>query len=179
MHMIHHNNIHNCTLLGTRLTAVPGNESEQELIYANDRDLMVEVTHGPYLRDNNIFTSDYTLSTISPRAAPLPQFSAAAPCAERGCAGPSTPYHFPTRQRWRETTVVYSGDDRIHLSECISGRSRDLYRSSPFTELKVTAIRIHWKSISRCHLRGNGDLEQFKHVKTAGMLSVKRLLKGG
>lgn len=52
---IRHNNIHN-SALGTWLDwQAQGAHVHNNLYYANDRDLMIEVTHGPYLVENNIF----------------------------------------------------------------------------------------------------------------------------
>ena len=98
---IHHNNIHNCTL-GTWLDwQAQGTRVSKNLYYANDRDLMVEVTHGPYL-------------------APTFTISAAAPCAERMCwTGPLLTTSL-TRQRWREPqwfTAVTTGSIRMYFWE--------------------------------------------------------------
>ena len=42
---------------GSRLTA--------NLFYANDRDLMIEVSHGPYLVDHNVSLSQYAFDNWS------------------------------------------------------------------------------------------------------------------
>lgn len=63
--VIRNNRIHH-TVLGiwldwmTQGTRVTGN-----LLYANDRDLFVEVSHGPYLVDNNLFLSKDSLLNVS------------------------------------------------------------------------------------------------------------------
>lgn len=59
------NNIHNSTL-GTWLDwQAQGVRVSGNLYYANDRDLMIEVTHGPYKVDNNIFASDYNFDNVA------------------------------------------------------------------------------------------------------------------
>ena len=62
---IHHNRIHNTTL-GTWLDwQAQGVRVSSNLYYDNDCDLMVEVSHGPYLVDNNIFASDFTFENAA------------------------------------------------------------------------------------------------------------------
>ena len=52
--------------LGTWLDwQAQGVRVSRNLYYANDRDLMIEVTHGPYKVDNNIFASDYNFDNVA------------------------------------------------------------------------------------------------------------------
>src|SRR4029450_4321589 len=58
---IRHNRIHDCTL-GTWLDwQTQGTRVSRNLYYANNRDLFVEVSHGPFLVDHNIFSSNASL----------------------------------------------------------------------------------------------------------------------
>lgn len=62
---IYHNNIHDCTL-GTWMDwEAQGVRISRNLYYKNNRDLMIEVTHGPHLVDNNIFASQYNLDNVA------------------------------------------------------------------------------------------------------------------
>ena len=89
-------------------TRVSGN-----LFDGNDRDLMIEVTHGPYIVDNNIFTSAYSLENTAQGGAYLHNLF---------CGGTkhtvvpdrSTPYHFAHTTQLLGTSFVYSGDDRLY-----------------------------------------------------------------
>lgn len=117
---IHHNNIHNCTL-GTWLDwQAQGTRVSKNLYYANDRDLMVEVTHGPYLVDNNIFASDYNFDNIAQGGAYLHNLCCGTMRRE-DVLDRSTPYHFPHTTEVAGTTVVYSGDDRIYQNVFLGG----------------------------------------------------------
>lgn len=108
-----HNNIHHCTL-GTWLDwQAQGAHISRNLYYANDRDLMVEVTHGPYLVDNNIFASAYNFDNVAQGGAYVHNL----------CCGimrrvdvldRSTPYHFPHTTDIAGCAVVFSGDDRLY-----------------------------------------------------------------
>ena len=115
-----HNNIHNCTL-GTWLDwQAQGTRVSRNLYYANDRDLMIEVTHGPYIFDNNIFASDYNFDNIAQGGLYLNNLCCGTmrrePVLDR-----STPYHFPHTTDVAGTALVYSGDDRIYQNIFLGG----------------------------------------------------------
>ena len=64
--VIRHNRIHDCTL-GTWLDwQTQGTRITRNLYYANTRDLFVEVSHGPYLVDHNIFGSTGGAGVVQP-----------------------------------------------------------------------------------------------------------------
>ncbi|WP_069998592.1 right-handed parallel beta-helix repeat-containing protein [Cellulosilyticum sp. I15G10I2] len=117
---IHNNRIHNCTL-GTWLDwQAQGVRISQNLYYNNDRDFFIEVTHGPYLVDNNIFGSHYSFDNVAQGGAYINNL----------CCGSmrriktldrSTPYHFPHSTQVAGTAVVYSGDDRLYNNIFVGG----------------------------------------------------------
>ena len=58
---IYHNHIHNCSLGIWLDWEAQGTRVSRNLFYANNRDLFIEVTHGPHLVDHNILGSRYSL----------------------------------------------------------------------------------------------------------------------
>jgi hypothetical protein len=90
---------------GTRVT---GN-----VLFRNDRDFMVEVTHGPCLVDNNIFASDYAMDNAAQGTAFVSNlicgYSRHVRVMER-----ATPYHFPRTTQVAGCIFVYGGDDRLY-----------------------------------------------------------------
>jgi len=107
------NNIHNCTL-GTWLDwQAQGARISENLYYANDRDLMMEVTQGPYLVDNNIFASEYNFDNIAQGGAYVNNLCCGTMRRE-AVLNRSTPYHFPHTTQVASTALVYSGDDRLY-----------------------------------------------------------------
>ena len=58
---IHHNRIHDCSLGLWLDWQAQGARVSKNLFYANNRDLFVEVTHGPHLVDHNVLASRYAL----------------------------------------------------------------------------------------------------------------------
>ena len=174
---IHHNNIHNCTL-GTWLDwQAQGTRVSKNLYYANDRDLMVEVTHGPYLVDNNIFASDYNFDNIAQGGAYLHNLCCATMRRE-DVLDRSTPYHFPHTTEVAGTTVVYSGDDRIYQNVFLGGAVTYTEQSLHGTEGYDGHTNSLEEYISDVISRGNGDLEQFKHVKQPVYIRGNAYLKG-
>ena len=174
---IHHNNIHNCTL-GTWLDwQAQGTRVSKNLYYANDRDLMVEVTHGPYLVDNNIFASSYNFDNIAQGGAYLHNLCCGTMRRE-DVLDRSTPYHFPHTTEVAGTTVVYSGDDRIYQNVFLGGAVTYTEQSLHGTEGYDGHTNSLEEYISDVISRGNGDLEQFKHVKQPVYIRGNAYLKG-
>lgn len=174
---IHHNNIHNCTL-GTWLDwQAQGTRVSKNLYYANDRDLMVEVTHGPYLVDNNIFASDYNFDNIAQGGAYLHNLCCGTMRRE-DVLDRSTPYHFPHTTEVAGTTVVYSGDDRIYQNVFLGGAVTYTEQSLHGTEGYDGHTNSLEEYINDVISRGNGDLEQFKYVKQPVYIRGNAYLKG-
>ena len=110
---IHHNRIHNCTL-GTWLDwQAQGTRVSSNLYYNNDRDLMIEVTHGPCLMDNNVFGSAYNFDNVAQGTAFVHNLCAGimrqVPVLDR-----ATPYHFAHSTKVFGYAFVYGGDDRLY-----------------------------------------------------------------
>ena len=105
-----HNYIHHCSL-GTWLDwQAQGTRVSENIYYENNRDLMVEVTHGPYLVDGNIFCSPWFLVNAAQGGAYIHNlicgFTDAYPVLNR-----ATPYHLPHSTQVLGTALTYGGDD--------------------------------------------------------------------
>jgi len=170
---IHHNRIHNCTL-GTWLDwQAQGVRVTNNLYYNNDCDLMVEVTHGPHLVDNNIFASDFNFENAAQGGAYVNNL----------CCGKmhllkvldrSTPYHFPHTTQVAGTAVVYGGDDRFCNNlfvgvQGVPGCGTALYNPN-------TSSYEHF--IETLLSQGPGDLEVFKKVEQPAYIRANAYLRG-
>ena len=170
---IHHNRIHNCTL-GTWLDwQAQGVRVSSNLYYSNDRDLMVEVSHGPYLVDNNIFASYYSFDNASQGGAYVNNLS----CGKmRLLKVPdrSTPYHFPHTTQVAGTAVVYGGDDRFYNNIFVGGEGikdcgTDGYNPNTASyEEYVEQVLSH----------GIGDLEVFQKTEQPAYIDANAYLNG-
>lgn len=110
---ISHNRIHGCAL-GTWLDwQAQGTRLSSNLYYNNERDLWIEVTHGPFLADNNIFGSKYNISNAAQGSAFVHNLFCGA-MHNYNVLNRSTPYHFGHSAEIAGTAVVYGFDDRFY-----------------------------------------------------------------
>lgn len=172
-----HNYIHDCTL-GTWLDwQAQGARISRSLFRKNDRDLMMEVTHGPYIVDNNIFASEYNFDNIAQGGAYIHNLCCGMmrrePVMDR-----STPYHFPHSTEVAGTALVYSGDDRIFQNIFLGG-------SEAYTEQSLcgtAGYNGHTESLGEYMQTvaslGNEDHEQFEKVRQPVYINGNAYLAG-
>lgn len=107
------NNIHHCGL-GTWLdwqaqgTRVTGN-----LYHHNDRDFMIEVTHGPCLVDHNIMLSKMSVENTAQGTAFVHNLIAGVMRVSKVMMR-NTPYHFPHSTLVAGFSPILCGDDRLY-----------------------------------------------------------------
>lgn len=171
---IHHNYIHHCSL-GTWLDwQAQGMRISGNVYDANDRDLMIEVTHGPCLVDNNIFTSAFSFVNAAQGTACVHNlicgFMDAYPVTNR-----ATPYHLPHSTEVLGTALTYGGDDRwvqnIFTGGVEEGRNYGtaFYNSSPVSQEEY---------VKQVRSLGNGDVEQFEQVRQPAFIHGNVYLNG-
>ena len=170
---IHHNRIHNCTL-GTWLDwQAQGVRLSSNLYYSNDRDLMVEVSHGPYLVDNNIFASDYSFDNVSQGGAYVNNLSCG---TMRLLKVPdrSTPYHFPHTTQVAGTAVVYGGDDRFYNNIFVGGEGIKDCGTAGFNPNTAS----YEEYVEQVLSHGGGDLEVFQKTEQPVYIDANAYLNG-
>ena len=114
------NYIHDCAL-GTWLDwETQGVRISRNLYRENIRDLMVEVSHGPYLVDNNIFASPYSFENMSQGGAYVHNL-VLGNMMHRTVLNRSTPYHFAHSTALMGTSFIYGGDDRYYQNIFVGG----------------------------------------------------------
>ncbi|MRM88915.1 DUF1565 domain-containing protein [Faecalicatena contorta] len=105
------NRIHHCTLGFWMDWQAQGTRISRNLLYQNDRDGNIEVTHGPLIIDNNIFASDYGFDNHAQGTAFVNNMI----CGRMykvNILDRSTPYHLPHSTEVAGYSFVYGGDDR-------------------------------------------------------------------
>lgn len=116
--------IYNCTL-GTWLDwEAQGVHVHKNLYERNGRDLMIEVTHGPHLIENNIFASAYNLDNISQGGAYVHNLFCGVIC-QLPELDRVTPYHFAHSTAVKGYAFVYGGDDRFYNNIFVGGTRAD------------------------------------------------------
>lgn len=121
------NHIHDCSLglwldWQTQGTRISGN-----IFHSNSRDFFVEVSHGPYVVDNNVFASPVSLESFSQGGAYVGNLFLGSlrvqPVHDR-----ATPYHRPHSTRVAGYAVIVSGDDRFIGNVFGGDEQRENYR---------------------------------------------------
>ena len=124
--VIRHNRIHDCSL-GTWLDwQTQGTRISRNLFYNNKRDLFIEVSHGPYLVDHNLFASPASVELFSQGGAFVHNLVcgtvALVPVVER-----PTPYHRPHSTQVAGYAAIYGGDDRYIGNVFLGGDADQAY----------------------------------------------------
>lgn len=161
---IHDNYIHDTTLGIWLDWQAQGVRVSRNIFRKNDRDLFVEVSHGPYVVDDNIFGSDYCFDNISQGGAYINNLICGTmrrePVLDR-----STPYHFAHTTKVAGSTIVYSGDDRVYQNIYIGGAPVYTEQSTSGTadyNGSPASLEEYKKTVTSY---GNGDHEMFNKVK--------------
>ncbi|MFI5934149.1 right-handed parallel beta-helix repeat-containing protein [Actinoplanes sp. NPDC051494] len=121
--VIRHNRIHDCSM-GTWLDwQTQGTRVSRNVYYRNNRDLFVEVSHGPYVVDHNVFGSRASFESFSQGGAFVGNLFAGTlrlePVMDR-----ATPYHRPHSTQVAGYAVIRGGDDR-YIGNIFAGGDLD------------------------------------------------------
>lgn len=109
---IHNNRFHDCSLGLWLDWQTQGTQISRNIFYRNNRDLYIEVSHGPYLVDNNILGSEYALDNIAQGGAYINNLFAGKMVHRKELVR-STQYHVPHSTKVAGFAVIYGGDDRF------------------------------------------------------------------
>lgn len=171
---IHHNYIHNCSL-GTWLDwEAQGTRVSSNLYDENDRDFMIEVTHGPALVDHNIFTAAFSIVNAAQGTAFVHNlcggFMSRYPVLNR-----ATPYHLPHSTQVLSTTPVYGGDDRWYQNILFGGPERQKDYGTVTYDGSPVSLEEY---IERVQSHGIGDVEFFEKEKQPCYINGNLYLNG-
>lgn len=174
--VIEHNRIHD-TSLGLWLDwQTQGTRITRNLFYDNNRDIFVEVSHGPYVVDNNVFASPAAIETFSQGGAYVNNLILGAvrlePVMDR-----STPYHKPHSTQVAGFAVIYAGDDRF-VGNIFAGQeegAQDAYaeggQSTPDFSYGTSVYDGHPATfeeyMERINAQPEGDHQMYPSVKQA------------
>ena len=160
---IRNNHFHDCSLGIWLDWEAQGTRVSSNVFHSNIRDLMIEVTSGPCLVDNNVFGSDYNFDNVAQGTALVHNLFCGS-TQRRATLNRFTPYHLPHSTEVAGYACVYSGDDRIYQNIFVGGdaylpgvtsRGTETYDGAPISENEY---------MKRVHAQGIGDLELFEQV---------------
>ncbi len=156
---IHHNRIHDCSLGLWLDWQTQGTRISKNLFYGNNRDLFVEVSHGPYIVDHNILASEYALDNVSQGGAYVNNLI----CGKmnhRKELNRSTQYHLPHSTKIAGFSFVYGGDDRFYNNIFIGADGLEGVGTSHYKNYTVSLEEY----IENVHKKP-GDAEVFNLVE--------------
>ncbi|MBO5033954.1 MAG: right-handed parallel beta-helix repeat-containing protein [Lachnospiraceae bacterium] len=168
------NYIHHCTL-GTWLDwQAQGTRVSRSIYSSNNRDFMIEVTHGPCLVDNNIFTAPYTFDNAAQGTAFVHNLICGHhhhyPVLDR-----ATLYHLPHTTKLSGNTPVYGNDDRWYQNIFIGGSNENwCYGTAGYDEAPVSLEEY----IARVMEIGHGDVQLFAKVPQPAYINGNVYLNG-
>jgi Right handed beta helix region/Protein of unknown function (DUF1565) len=123
---IRHNRIHNCSLGAWLDWQAQGTRVSRNLFYDNRRDMFVEVSHGPYLVDHNVFGSPASLELFSQGGAFVNNLVCGTVSLEPVLDRP-TPFHAPHSTQIAGYAAIYGGDDRHVGNIYLGGNGAQAY----------------------------------------------------
>jgi len=156
---IHHNRIHNCTLGIWLDWEAQGTRVSKNLLYNNNRDLFVEVSHGPYVVDHNILASEYAIDNMSQGGAYINNLIAGK-MNHRKVLNRSTQYHLPHSTKVAGFAFVYGGDDRFYNNIFIGKDGLEGVGTSHYKNY-TTSLEEYIEKVNE----RNGDLGEFEKVE--------------
>lgn len=156
---IHNNRIHDCSLGLWLDWQAQGTRVSKNLFYNNNRDLFVEVSHGPYMVDHNIMASEYAIDNISQGGAYINNLIAGK-MNQQKVLNRSTQYHLPHSTKVAGFAFVYGGDDRFYNNIFIGADGLEDVGTSHYKNY-TTSLEEYIENVNKKH----GDLEEFELVE--------------
>lgn len=121
------NHIHDCSLGLWLDWQTQGTRISHNVLHSNSRDLFIEVSHGPYVVDNNVLASPVSLENFSQGGAYIANLFLGLVRIET-VLDRATPYHLPHSTAVAGYAFIVGGDDRFILNVFGGDPSRVGYR---------------------------------------------------
>lgn len=170
---IHDNRIHDCSLGLWLDWQTQGTRISRNLFYRNSRDFFVEVSHGPYVVDHNIFASPVEMDNFAQGGAYVNNLICGK-INQQKVLDRATPYHDAHSTDVSGVAVVYGGDDR-YFGNVFVGNGEAESSGTYFYNGATTSIEEY---IEKVRLNLPGDLGLFQHVEQPVYISSNLYLNG-
>lgn len=169
---IHHNRIHDCTLGIWLDWQTQGTRISKNLFYRNHRDLFIEVSHGPYIVDHNILTSDNALDNVAQGGAYINNLIGGK-MHQRKVLNRSTQYHLPHSTKIAGFALTYGGDDRYYNNLFVGGEAFEGAGTSHYKQY-TSSLPEYIEEANK----QNGDVEEFERVGQPVYINRNAYLNG-
>ncbi|NLO84748.1 MAG: DUF1565 domain-containing protein [Clostridiales bacterium] len=174
--VIRHNHIHDCSLGIWLDWQAQGTRVSKNLFYHNNRDLFIEVTHGPCLIDNNILGSKYCLDNHAQGSAYIHNLFAGL-ISPRKMLNRATPYHSPHSTDVTGYAMVYGWDDRVYQNLFVGGQTTRPVGTSIYDGC-TTSLEEYMARVDALDAVNPGDLNLFEAVEQPAYISSNCYLNG-
>ena len=169
--VIRHNRIHDCSLAVWLDWQTQGTRISRNLLYANQRDLFVEVSHGPYVVEHNILGSPASLEVFSQGGAFVNNLVCGTLSVDPVVDRP-TPYHVPHSTQVAGYAAILAGDDRYIGNIFLGGDVSQAYgQNARFGHAagRGTALYDGHPASLTDYLSLTGDPSRGDHMRFAGV----------
>ena len=157
--VIENNYVHHC-YLGLWLDwQTQGTRISRNIFRENPRDCVIEVSHGPYIFDHNIFGSKTNVSMLAQGGAFVHNLF----CGELNIGkvlDRSTPYHFPHSTAVKGCSLVYGKDDRFYNN--VFAHTDKLRKATNIYNGATTSLEEYRQTVLKL---GNEDIEKYVRVE--------------
>jgi len=165
-----HNRIHDCSMAIWLDWQAQGTRVSKNLFYNNVVDFYVEVSHGPYLVDNNIFSS--ALINWAQGGAYVNNLFAGMMVVKKELER-ATPYHTAHSTDVAGFAIIYTGDDRFYRNLFVyGGKQLDALHSSMASEIGTSmydnypaSLEEYIEEIDKKHRVTPGDHNLFNEME--------------
>lgn len=131
-----HNRIHDCTLGIWLDWQTQGTRLSRNVLHDNNLDTFIEVSHGPYLVDHNVFGSRASVEVFSQGGAFINNLVCGTVSIQPVLERP-TPYHLAHSTHVAGYAAILGGDDRYVGNIFLGGDSSGVYSSSRHAEQTI------------------------------------------
>src|SRR5690625_2628198 len=169
---IYRNRIHDCSLGLWLDWQIQGTRVSKNLFYRNNRDLFIEVTHGPHLVDHNILASEYALDNVAQGGAYVNNLICGQ-MIQRKVLDRATPYHVPHSTEVAGFAVVYGGDDRFYNNIFIGDKNIKGVGTNHFNSY-TKSLEEYISAVEKIP----GDIESFLQVEQPVYMNHNAYLNG-
>lgn len=187
---IHGNHIHDNTLGVWLDWQTQGTRVSRNVMHGNCRDLFVEVSHGPYLVDNNVLASPVSVESMCQGGAYVGNLIAGT-LRLQSVMDRATPYHVPHSTDVAGYAVIYAADDRWWGNVFVGNGKDPADISAAYTHTFSEITRVHYGTagyegcpatfadyLEQVEANLPGDLGAFLDVRQPAYLNHNVYLRG-
>jgi hypothetical protein len=171
--LIKGNRIHDCSLGAWLDWQAQGARVSGNLFYRNCRDLFIEVSHGPFIADHNVFTADYAIDNHAQGSAWANNLIGGHIVLKK-MLNRATPYHAPHSTDIAGYAMVYGYDDRLYKNIFVGSKTAEGVGTSDYGCCPAS-LEEYMAEVDKLV---PGDLEIFERVEQPAYIGGNAYFNG-